>query len=221
MTEITELSKKDKQLRILIADDHSIVRKGLRLILHEEYHDALIDEVSDAESMINRVMKEKYDIIISDISMPGRSGLEAIPQIHQFNSEVPIIIISIHPEDHYAVRVLKAGASGYVSKDQATDELINAIKTVLSGKKYITPNVAEKLVRVAKRDDSKELHEYLSDREFSILQLLATGKSISEIAHSMNLGMTTVSTYRNRLLSKMDMKTNAELILYCLEHKII
>lgn len=217
----SEIAETEKQLRVLIADDHSIVRKGLRQILQEEYPDACIDEVPDAESMIKFVMKDNYDIIISDISMPGRSGLEAIPQIREFNQDVPIIIISIHPEEHYAVRVLKAGAAGYVSKDQATDELINAIKTVLSGRKYITPNVAEKLVKAAKRDDSKALHEYLSDREFSILQLLATGKTISEISHSMNLGMSTVSTYRNRILSKMDMKTNAELILYSLEHKII
>ena len=221
MSEIAENIKEVKVLKVLIADDHSIVRKGLRQILQEEYVDAYIDEVPDAESMIKKVMKENYDIIVSDISMPGRSGLDAIPQIREFNKATPIIIISIHPEEHYAVRVLKAGASGYVSKDQATDELINAIKTVLAGRKYITPNVAEKLVNASKRDDSKALHEYLSDREFTILKLLATGKSISEISHSMNLGMTTVSTYRNRLLGKMDMKTNAELILYCLEHKII
>ena len=175
----------------------------------------------DAETMINKVMNDDYDIIISDLSMPGRSGLEAIPQIREFNKTIPIIIMSIHPEDHYAIRVLKAGASGYVSKDLATDQLIQAVHIVLSGKKFITPAIAEKLIQVSSKDDAKPLHDYLSDREFSVMKLLAIGKSISDIAQSMNLGLTTISTYRSRILTKMDMKSNADLTLYCKQYLLI
>jgi two-component system invasion response regulator UvrY len=209
------------ELLILIADDHSIVRKGMRQLLLEEFSDALIDEVPDAESMIKSVMDKKYDIIISDLSMPGRSGLDAIPQIRQFDKQVPIIIMSIHPEEHYAVRVLKAGASAYICKDMATEELINAVKIVLTGRKYITSTVAEKLVLATGKNDSRPPHDYLSDREFAVMKLLAVGKSISDIANSMNLGLTTISTYRTRVLHKLDMKSNAELTVYCLEKKLI
>lgn len=208
-------------IRILIADDHSIVRKGIHQILIEGFPTAQIDEVGDAETMIKKVIETEWDVIISDLSMPGRSGLEALPQIKQINSKLPVLIMSIHPEDHYAVRVLKAGGSGYLSKDLAPEELVNAVKRVLSGRKYITPNVAEKLASHVDHEDNKPLYEILSDREFSVLKLLATGKSISEIAESMILSINTVSTYRSRILVKMNLKTNADLTLYCVQNNLI
>jgi DNA-binding NarL/FixJ family response regulator len=208
-------------IKILIADDHSIVRTGLKQILLEGFPNAEIDEVPDAESLVQQVIKNDYDVIISDLSMPGRTGLEALQQIKQIKPKLPVLILSIHPEEQYAIRVLKAGASGYMSKDLAPDQLVNAVQKVLMGKKYITDSIAEKLASVIDKDNNKQGHELLSDREFSVLKLLAAGKSVSEIADSMYLSVTTVSTYRSRIMSKMDMKSNAELTMYCLQQQLI
>ena len=208
-------------IRILIADDHAIVRKGIQQILSEGFPDAEIDDVASAEAMISKIMESEWDVIISDLSMPGRSGLEAIPQIKQINPKLPVLIMSIHSEDHYAVRVLKAGGSGYLSKDLAPDELVTAVKRVLTGRKYITANVAEKLASMVDKDDDKPLHQLLSDREFTVLQLLGSGKSLSEIAESMILSINTVSTYRSRILVKMNLKNNTDITLYCIENKLM
>jgi len=208
-------------MRFLIADDHTIVCRGLRQILLEGFPDAEIEEVPDAEELIKNTIQSDWDIIISDLSMPGRSGLEALQQIKQIKPKIPVLILSIHPEEQYALRVLKAGAAGYLSKDLAPDELVNAVNRVLLGKKYITVSIAEKLASVLDQDSDKQPHELLSDREFSVLKLLATGKSVSEIAESMFLSVTTVSTYRARIMAKMNLKTNADLILYSIEHKLL
>jgi len=208
-------------IRILIADDHAIVRKGIQQILSEGFPNAEIDEVANAEAMISKIMESEWDVIISDLSMPGRSGLEAIPQIKQINPKLPVLIMSIHSEDHYAIRVLKAGGSGYLSKDLAPDELVTAVKRVLTGKKYITANVAEKLASMVDKDENKPLHQMLSDREFTVLQLLGSGKSLSEIAESMILSINTVSTYRSRILVKMNLKNNTDITLYCIENKLM
>ena len=208
-------------MRFLIADDHTIVRRGLRQILLEGFPDAEIEEVPDAEELIKKTIQSDWDIIISDLSMPGRSGLEALQQIKQIKPRIPVLILSIHPEEQYALRVLKAGAAGYLSKDLAPDELVNAVNRVLLGKKYITVTIAEKLASVLDQDSDKQPHELLSDREFSVLKLLATGKSVSEIAESMFLSVTTVSTYRARIMTKTNLKTNADLILYSIEHKLL
>lgn len=208
-------------MRILIADDHSVVRKGLKQILLEGFPTATIEEVPDAEEMIKKIIQSPYDVVISDLSMPGRSGLEALSQIKQINAKLPVLILSIHPEDQYALRVLKAGASGYLSKDMAPDELVIAVQRVMLGKKYITASIAEKLASVLDQDSDKAAHETLSDREFSVLKLLAAGKSVSEIAESLFLSVTTVSTYRSRIMAKMSMKNNADLTLYSIEHKLI
>jgi two-component system invasion response regulator UvrY len=208
-------------IRILIADDHSVVRKGLKQILLEGFPTAYIEEVPDAEEMIKKIIQFPWDVVISDLSMPGRSGLEALQQLKQINPKLPVLILSIHPEDQYALRVLKAGASGYLSKDMAPDELVNAVQRVMLGKKYITASIAEKLASVLDQDSGKAAHESLSDREFSVLKLLAAGKSVSEIAESLFLSVTTVSTYRSRIMAKMGMKNNADLTLYSIEHKLI
>jgi DNA-binding NarL/FixJ family response regulator len=207
-------------IRILIADDHSIVRKGVRQILIEGFPESEIEEVADAEEMIKKVIDKEWDVVLSDLSMPGRSGLDALPQIKQIKPKLPVLIMSIHSEDHYAIRVLKAGASGYLSKDLAPEELVGAINRVVSGKRYITAAVAEKLANIIDNEDHKALHENLSDREFAVFKLLAIGKSLTEIAESMFLSITTVSTYRSRILVKMNMKSNAEITLYSVENNI-
>jgi DNA-binding NarL/FixJ family response regulator len=207
-------------IRILIADDHTIVRRGLRQILLEGFPTAIIEEVAEAETMIKKIIQAQWDVVISDLSMPGRSGLEALQQIKQLNPQLPVLILSIHPEEQYALRVLKAGASGYLSKDLAPDELVNAVHRVMLGKKYITASVAEKLASILDQDSDKLPHEYLSDREFSVLKHLAAGKSVSEIAEALFLSVTTVSTYRARIMVKMNMKNNADLTLYAIENKL-
>jgi DNA-binding NarL/FixJ family response regulator len=208
-------------VRIIIADDHTVVRKGLKQILLEEFPSAFIEEVSDAEELMKKVMKAEWDVVISDLSMPGRSGLESLQQIKQHYPRLPVLILSVHSEEHYAIRVLKAGAAGYLSKDTASDELVKAVNRVLLGKKYITASIAEKLASTLDQDNDKSSHELLSDREFEVLKLIASGKAVSEIAGMLSLSVTTVSTYRARVLSKMNMKTNADLTLYAIENKLL
>lgn len=208
-------------ISVLIADDHAIVRKGLRQLLQEEYPTSKIEEVGDAESLIAKVINGKWDVIISDMSMPGRSGLDALHQIKQLAPTLPVLIMSMHPEDQYALRVLKAGASGYLGKDTIHDELIKAVQTVLLGRKFITPSIAEKLADAFNTGSDALPHEFLSDREFDVLKLLASGKSVSEIAEQLSLSVTTVSTYRSRIMEKMNMRSNAELTKYALEQKLI
>ncbi len=208
-------------IRILIADDHTVVRKGLRQILAEEFTDAYIEDVADAEEVIKKVIKEKWDVVISDLTMPGKSGLDALQFIKQNNPSLPVLILSIHPEEQYAIRVLKAGASGYLSKDTAPDELVTAVKRVMQGKKYITLSIAEKIADSLDHGAHTKLHETLSDREFNVFKMIAAGKAVSEIAESLSLSVTTVSTYRARIMAKMNMKSNANLTLYAIENNLL
>ncbi|HEY5407999.1 MAG TPA: response regulator transcription factor [Ginsengibacter sp.] len=205
-------------LRILIADDHAVIRKGLKHLLIEEYPSAFIDEVEDAEGVFKKVLNGKWDIVISDISMPGRSGLDVLHDIKQNYPDLPVLILSIHPEEQYAIRVLKAGAAGYLSKQAATDDLVKAVQRVLQGRKYISPAIAEKMADELDHNFDKPLYETLSDREFHVFKLIAEGKGVSEIAELLSLSLTTVSTYRSRILVKMNMKTNAEIIRYSIEN---
>jgi len=208
-------------IRILIADDHIIVRRGLKQILLEEFPFAFIEEVGDAEELIKKVMNEEWSVVISDLSMPGRSGLESLQQIKQNHPKLPVLILSIHSEEHYAIRVLKAGASGYLNKDLAPEELVKAVNCVLAGKRYITASIAEKLASSLDLSSEKVPHEFLSDREFEVLKLIAAGKSVSDIAEQFSLSVTTVSTYRARIMAKMNLKTNADLTLYAIEHDLL
>lgn len=208
-------------MKILIADDHSVVRKGLRLILTEEYPHAQIDEVADAVDLLKKVSKETYDVIISDISMPGRSGVEIIKEVKDFAAKTPLLVLSVHAAEEYAVRAIKAGASGYLTKDSAPDELIKAVEYILRGKRYITPEISELLADAYGDNLDKPAHENLSNREFEVMKFIAAGKSISEMAESLSLSVNTISTYRARILEKMHMHTNTELIKYAIEHKLV
>lgn len=208
-------------LKVLIADDHAIVRRGLKQLLLEEYPSALVGEVGDAESLVTEVISHQWDIIVCDMNMPGRSGLDALGQIKQIAPQIPVLIMSMYPEDQYALRVLKAGASGYLGKETIHEHIIKAIQTVQLGKKFITPTVAEKLADAVRENSEKAPHELLSDREFDVFKLLAAGSSVSEIALQLSLSTTTVSTYRTRILTKMNIKSNADLTRYALENKLI
>jgi DNA-binding NarL/FixJ family response regulator len=208
-------------LRILIADDHAIIRKGLRQILLEAYPSAYIEEVGDAEAAINKTITREWDVIICDLSMPGRNGLEVVQHVKQNFPKLPVLILSIHPEEQYAIRALKAGAAGYLSKDAATEELVKAVQRILQGRKYISASLAEIMASELDQDASKPRHELLSDRELQVFKLIAAGTAVSEIAEKLSLSITTVSTYRARILEKMDIKTNADMTRYALEQKLI
>ena len=208
-------------LRILIADDHTVVRKGLRQILLDEFPGAEIGEVADGGELIKKVMSAKWDVVFSDLSMPGRSGLDALQQIKLTHPDLPVLILSIHPEEQYALRALKSGASGYLSKDTAPDELVKAVQKVLLGKKYISQAIAEKLANTFSSDASMQPHENLSDREFDVMKFLANGKSVSEIADTLSLSVTTVSTYRARIMAKMNLKSNSDLTKYAIENNLL
>lgn len=204
--------------RIILADDHSFIRLGLIQILKDEFPAATIKEVSDGETLIKEVILHDWDLVISDLDMQGRSGLEALEQIKATKPETPVLILSIYPEDLYAVRVLKAGASGYLNKNSAPEELIAAIRRISLGKKYITAEIAEKLI------DSKydgKPHESLSNREFEIFKLLAAGKTLSQIADMLSLALSTVSTHRSHIMDKLSLSTNAELTRYAIVQHII
>ena len=205
--------------KIILADDHSFIRVGLIQILSDEYPTVEITEVSDGESLINEVSKNDFDLVISDLDMPGRSGLEALIQIKLIKPNLPVLILSIYTEDLYAIRVLKAGASGYLNKNAAPYELITAIQRISLGRKYITSELAEKLL--IHLDSDKEPHELLSNREFEIFKLLAVGKTITQIAEMLSLALTTVSTHRSRIMDKLGLSNNSELTRYAITHNII
>lgn len=208
-------------LRFLIADDHEIIRKGLKQILLEEFSFAHIEEAADGNALVQKAVSGSWDIVISDIAMPGMSGMEALKVIKEQCPRLPVLLLSIHSEELYTQRTLKAGASGYLCKDAATRELVNAVKRILQGRKYISPLVEGAFSVEFDKDDDKAPHELLSAREFDVFKMLVAGKSLTEIAERLALGITTVSTYRSRILEKMNMKSNAELTRYAIENKLI
>lgn len=207
--------------RILIADDHAILRKGLRRILTEMEGGFDIDEASNGHEVIKMVREKDYDLVLLDISMPGLSGLDALKEIKVLNPRLPVLILTIHPEEQYALRALKAGASGYLTKESVPDELMMAIRKVLRGGKYLSNSLAERLAFAFDEGADRPPHELLSDREYQVFCLIAAGKGLTEIAEKMSLSVKTVSTYRSRILEKMKMKSNAELIHYAIKNKLV
>jgi two-component system invasion response regulator UvrY len=208
-------------IRIIIADDHPIVRAGMKQVISEASDLVVADEAGDGHKLLSKIRAEKFDVVILDITMPHMDGLDVLKQLKIEQPKLPVIVLSIHPEDQYALRVLKAGASGYVTKASAPDELINAIRKVFRGGKYISPSIAEKLAFQLDADFEEMPHESLSDREYQVLCMLASGKTVTEIADELALSVKTVSTYRARILEKMDMKNNAELIHYAIQNKLV
>jgi DNA-binding NarL/FixJ family response regulator len=208
--------------RILIADDHAIARRGLKEILADSIPLADIDTAASAEELLGKVMQQNWDVVISDINMPGRSGLDILQEINKNFPELPVLIVSVHTEEEYAIRVIKAGGAGFLNKDDAVEEeLAKAVKTILSGKKYITPSVAERLADELANKEDKKPHQLLSDRELHIFRLLAKGIGTRDIADKLSLSVNTVGTYRSRILSKMNFKSNAEIIRYAIANDLI
>lgn len=205
--------------RIILADDHSFVRLGLVQILKDEYPSVEIKQVGDGESLVKEVTLHDWDLVISDLDMPGRNGLEALQQIKLIKPGLPVLILSIYSEDLYAVRVLKAGASGYMNKNAAPEELIIAVERILSGRKYITSEIAEKLL--IQSEIKANPHEDLSNREFEIFKMLALGKTTTQIADELFLALTTVSTHRHRIMEKLGLNTNSDLTRYAINNHII
>lgn len=208
-------------MKILIADDHEIVRKGLQELIVQGLPDAEFGEAKDAEEVLQRVRAHGWDLVLLDITLPGRSGIDVLKDLRSEERNVPILILSMHPETQYGKRVLKAGASGYMNKDSAPDELITAIRKVLSGGRYVSPVLAEKLALDLAPGAEELPHERLSDREVEVLRMITSGKSVSQIADALHLGVTTISTYRARILEKMEMATTSELMHYGLINHLL
>jgi DNA-binding NarL/FixJ family response regulator len=208
-------------LKIIIADDHPIVRAGLKQIMAETADLMVAAEANNGRELLNQVRREPYDVILLDISMPGIDGLDVLKQLKVELPNIPVIILTVHPEAQYALRVLKAGAAGYLTKESVPSELIQAIRKVHRGGKYITPSLAEKIAFALGGETDKLPHETLSDREFQVLTLIASGKTVTEIAEELALSVKTISTYRTRILEKMQMKTNAELTHYAIQNRLV
>jgi two-component system, NarL family, invasion response regulator UvrY len=208
-------------MRILIADDHTVVRQGLRMILASEFKKATIGEAQNTQELLELLKEGPWDAVVMDLSMPGGSGLDTLKQIKHIYPQLPVLVLSMHPEDQYAVRTLKAGASGYLTKETASEELVAAMQKILRGGKYINASVAEKLLFHLGNDDERPPHELLSDREYQVLCMIGSGKEVGQIAEELTLSVKTVSTYRARILEKMNMKTNAELTHYAIEKKLV
>lgn len=208
-------------IKILIADDHAVVRRGLKQIVSETPDIIVKDEASTGYEVLDKVRRNDYDAVILDISMPGGDGLNILKQLKKEKPKIPILVLSVHPEDQYAIRALKAGAAGYLTKESAPDELITAIRRVSRGRKYVGSFLAEKLAIELEDGREKHLHEKLSDREYQVLCMVASGKRVKEIAGELCLSVKTVSTYRTRILEKMRMKNNAELTHYAIKQGLV
>ncbi len=208
-------------IHIVIADDHEIIRRGLRQLLSAEGGFRVVGEASNAAELLELLKKTRCDVLLLDISMPGRSGIEVLKDLHRFFPSVKVLVLSIFPEDQYALRAMKLGASGYLTKETAGDTLIHAIRKVASGKKYITETIAENMALHLTEKETEKPHECLSEREFEVMKMLASGKGVSQIASELFIHVKTVSTYKKRILEKLNLKNNAELVRYCMEHHLI
>jgi DNA-binding NarL/FixJ family response regulator len=208
-------------IKVLMADDHAIVRKGLRQILNEGSALCQVEEAVNGQEVLNKVYDGVFDILVLDISLPDRNGLELVREIKSVRPKLPILMLSVHPEDQYAIRALKAGVSGYLNKESAPEQLVQAIERIVAGGRYISPSLAEALAASVGGNTESLPHEALSDREFTVLLRIGAGRSVSEIADELGLSVKTVSTYRARILEKMNMNNNADLIRYAIDHKLV
>jgi DNA-binding NarL/FixJ family response regulator len=208
-------------IKVLIADDHPVVRRGLRRILEDEVDMEVTDEARNAQETLDLASKKECDVLVLDIEMPGRSGLDVLKELKKYRPKLPVLVLSIHSEEQFAVRVLRAGAVGYLTKETAPEELVKAIRRVYGGGKYISASVAEKLASELDLGNGKAPHMTLSDREFEVLLMIGSGKTISQIAEELSISVKTISTYRARILEKMWMKTNAELTHYAIENRLV
>lgn len=208
-------------IRILIVDDHAMFREGLKQILAKHSDMRVVDEAGSSQEAMEKILRHKLDVVLLDISLPGRSGADLLTEIRKEKPELPLLVLSMHPEDQYAVRMMKAGASGYVTKESAAEELITAIRKVAVGGRYISSKLAEEMAVALDINTPKLPHQLLSNREFEVMRLLASGKSLKEIADELFLSEKTITTYRARVLEKMKLRNNVELTLYAIENKLL
>jgi DNA-binding NarL/FixJ family response regulator len=208
-------------LKVLVVDDFPLFRRGVRDLLAEGFQDVKIGEAGNAHEMLELLRRKSWDVAVMDISMPGMNGLEALKRVKQEFPDLPVLVLSMYPEEQYAIRLFKAGADGYLTKSSAPEELVKAIKKVHGGGKYVSSSLGETLAFTVKSGAEKNPHELLSDREYQVLCLIGLGKTVSEIAGTTNLSVTTISTYRTRILEKMRMKTNAELMRYAIQQGLV
>ncbi len=210
---------KDK-IKVLIADDHPLFRQGLKHTFSETDDIEVLDEVENGDDLLTKVQKNDFDLVLLDIAMPGKNGLEVMKELHTSHSKLPILVLSVYPEEQYAVRYLKAGASGYLTKESAPDQLLAAVRKVAGGGKFASPEITEKLA-FHYSDSNKLPHESLSDREYQVFCMIADGQSLTEIGNKLSLSVKTISTHRSRILEKMQLKRNSELIHYAINHKLL
>jgi two-component system invasion response regulator UvrY len=208
-------------IKVLVVDDHPIVRQGLKQVISEESDMAVLGEAQNSQEVFELIHEQDWDVVVLDITMPGRGGLDVLRDIKHERPKLPVLMLSVHPEDQYAVRTLKAGASGYLTKESAPEELVGAIRKILRGGKYVSSTLAEKLAFQLESETEKLLHESLSNRENEVMLMIASGKTISAIAGEMSLSVKTVSTYRARILEKMQMKGNADLTYYVIKNRLL
>ena len=209
------------RVRILIIDDHYVVRQGLKMILSEQFEHAEFGEAAGGQEGLNLVWKEEWDVVLVDISMPGRGGLDVLKDIKHSKPKLPVIILSMHSEDQYAIRSLKLGACGYIRKDSVGQELVHAVTTALTGARYITPSIAQKLALHLQHEQEGPPHDALADREYQVMCLIALGKTVSEIAGELSLSVKTISTHRARILKKLDVANNAQIMRYAVLHGLV
>lgn len=205
-------------MRVLIADDHAIVRRGVKELLADEFSQVEFGEAANSAEAIHQIREHPWDVVVLDITMPGRSGLDVLRDVSDTCPGLPVLILSMHPEEQYAVRAFRAGAAGYLTKESAPEELALAVRTVLGGKRYVTASMSDRLAAMLHRGPEGPPHDILPDREYQVMRLIGSGKTVSGIAEELSLSVKTVSTYRARILQKLGMKTTAELIRYALKH---
>jgi DNA-binding NarL/FixJ family response regulator len=208
-------------IRALIVDDHALLRRGLVALLSDEFGGAQCGEASDAEQALEQLGRKQWDVALLDITLPGKSGLDLLQEFKAARPELPVLVLSVHSEDQFAVRVLKAGAEGYMTKESAPEELVKAIRKILSGGQYVSPTLAEKLALRVRRDFKRTPHETLSDREYEVMCGIASGKTVTEIAGELSLSVKTISTYRARILEKLGVKNSAEITRYAIRNNLV
>ena len=208
-------------IRVLVADDHPVVRVGLREILSQQRDIAVLGEAGTGADVLKLVAQKAWDVIVLDVTLPDRSGLDVLKEIKRERPKLPVLILTIASEDQYAVRALRSGASGYLTKESAPEELVQAVRKVVAGGRYVSPKLAERLAVMIDRDAEQPPHDQLSEREFQVFRLLASGRAVSQVAEELHLSVKTVSTYRARVLEKMNLRTNAELTVYAVRNHLV
>jgi len=208
-------------MRVLIVDDHAILRRGLRSLLSDVFARAEFGEASNAEQALEQIEKKEWDVALLDITLPGKNGLDLLKELRAVRPRLPVLVLSVHPEDQFAVRALKAGAEGYMTKDSAPEELVQAIRKIMAGGRYVSPALAEKLALNVRKDLTRTPHETLSDREHEVMCRIASGKTVTEIARELSLSVKTISTYRTRILEKLGVRNSAEITRYAIQNGLV